>query len=260
MVKAITATYRNEILPHFSIEPTSVKTVANSLFAKFKEMNTNALTSTRHLYELMADPIEVLLGGLWSICLAVDTYNVVRSFRNLYTAVRIERLPAESFERINLAIKNAFFHIISFVGTCAYTAHWADKVRIITLGAHAPFAYGLGVGGTLIINTIESGRAFYRLNKEKEASEAEMSLTEREKHKQHFYLSFMKLIGNVCMVAWSVLSIPALVFSISFSPVLMLGLLCMSTSFSVLAYMWECELKKQAASSLVPPSNQPAAA
>ncbi len=221
----------------------------------FKTLNTQARSA---LHPLISNPGEILVGGMWSFFLAIGVASSIDSLRDLYENLTAESTASERFEKIGIAVKRAFVDVIGLAGTCAYTGHWAHEAQLISLPAYAPILRGLGLGSSLIINTIECGSSIYHIHREKEAILTESSAMEREKHKQRLCLYLMKLIGATTMVAWTALGIAALSWGLAMSPILMsalLGASCIS-SFAAFFYEWKLENRPE----LFPIPNWPHAA
>jgi hypothetical protein len=241
MINIASSHLNNEILPFQPEQPPLAQPVEVRIFNQINA-NGRAQKAASSLHPLLANPGEIIVGGMWSFCLVLYATISVDSLYKLYHACTVEHLPSEQFEKIGSAVKEAFVNLIGLAGTGAYTVYWAYEAKLISLGQYAPLFKGFGIGGSLIIGSIESGAAGYNIYKEKEAILAERSPAEREKHKQRLCLALMKLIGNVSMVAWAALGITTIAFGIAFSPILTTTILGIACLFSTAAYFYQWRL------------------
>lgn len=149
------------------------------------------------------DRTEVVIeGGIWGAFWVGGVFFVAESLHKLYAVLTVEHAASEKFEKIGLAVKNAFVDIISLVNSSAHIVSWSDTVEIISLGKYLPFIKNLCFGTSLVINTVEAGADIYTIWSIKEAILAEKLPAKREIHKQFFCHALIKLISNVSMVAW----------------------------------------------------------
>ncbi len=187
-------------------------------------------------------------GGVW----AFSALFTATSLSDLYTALTVEHSASEQFDKIAKAVKTAFLDLVSLFGITAYNAHWAHEVNMISLGQYAPLVKGLGVGASLVINLVEGGISVYKIVNETEALSQEISPEEKTKHKQQLCIAWMKLIGNVCMVAWSVFGIASLAASLVLSPMISSALLVVGCLFLTASFFYQKHIEKTAEPS--PPS------
>jgi hypothetical protein len=173
--------------------------------------------------------------GFWGMCIAFSGMSLYQ----LYKELTIEHPASEKFTKIGKAVKTAFVDLISVGGATAYNIHWAHTVKMISLGQYAPLIKSLGYGSSLIINIVESGWSIYNIAIEKEAILKETSPEQQEKHKQRLFLSLMKLIGNISMIAWTTLGIVTITAGLVVSPILTSPLLLTGCVMSTVAFFYQ---------------------
>jgi hypothetical protein len=185
------------------------------------------------------DPGNFVEGGIWAGFWGLCALFSGISLYELYHALTIEHSASEKFAKIGKVVKTAFVDLVSLGGTTAYNIHWAHEVKILSLGQYAPLIKSFGLGASLIVNIIEGGSSTYNIYAEQEAISKETLPEQREKHKQRLYLSFMKLIGNISIIAWAMLGIAAIAGDLAVSSIVMSTLLMTGCIFPIAAFFYQ---------------------
>src|SRR5579871_1506004 len=183
-----------------------IPSISSSLPSLEQVNSATAAQSSRSLrmginFEPLRNTGNLLMGGFCAGVWGLSVLFSATSLSDLYTALTVEHPASEQFSKIAKAVKTAFLDLVSLFGITAYNAHWAHEVNMISLGQYAPLVKAFGVGASLIINLVEGGLSIYKIVNETEALSQATSPEEKKKHEQHLCVAWMKLIGNVCMVA-----------------------------------------------------------
>lgn len=150
----------------------------------------------------------------------------------------------EKYAKVIAAAKTALVNLFSLGGSIGSLAVWAHESRVFSLGRSVPFVRVCGYGASLAINLLEGAHSIYRIYTEHSAMRKELSLTQRDKHKQRIGLELMRLVKSVSMVAWVVLSAVSFVAGLAVSSILTTSLLALGMIFSVAAYAYQRHIEK----------------
>jgi hypothetical protein len=194
----------------------------------------------------LRDPFNAIVGAIWVGFWGLSALFSGMSLSELYTALTVESPSLEKNAKIAKAAKTAIIDLTSLGGSTAHTVRFADEVKMISLGQYAPLVKALGYGASIVIGLIDGGWSAYNLGIEVDAISKETIPAQREKHKQQFCLSLIKLIGNVCMVAWSTLGIAMVVTTLVVSPTLMTILLIAGCVFPISAFFYQKHIEQAA--------------
>jgi hypothetical protein len=202
---------------------------------------TQAVSQERPLFNLRAlldDPLEIAVGGFWGLWWVADAAISCTNLYELYVAVT--DTASSSVAKIALAVKRAFLSLVSFAWDSTFLASWAHETKIISLGQYAPAFKAFGNAASLVINGIEGACSLHDLvtAHEKAVDEA-LASAEREKNKQRFCWSLIKLAGHVTMVAWAALGITAFALGTVFNPIVTGGILLLGCSLSLVALCYK---------------------
>lgn len=241
----------NSIYSHRAVtfEPFSLATAASDPLQTIAHRSLSVREADTGLAQvglshLLSNPVNLVMGGMWSLFLGVGASLSFDSLRELRRTITVESSTSEYFLKIGLAVKGAFKEVISFAGTCAYTVHWADEIKLISLGSKATLFRCLGYASSLTTSTLEGATAIYNIYLSEQAISTAQTPLEEEKHKQYLNLHFMKLIASVTMIFWASLGIDALAAgaALGLFPMTCLAVSCV---FFFTALSYEKELKNR---------------
>jgi hypothetical protein len=167
------------------------------------------------------------------------------SLYKLYQEWTMEHPAARKFAKICEAVKTAFVDLISLGEATVYSLHWAHQIKVITLGRYAPLFEALRYGSSLMINCIEGGWSIYNITLEKEAILKRRSPKRQVQHRQRCYLFLIKLIGNICMVAWAALEVASFATGFAINSSLASAALSIGCLLSVAAFFYQKHFRLQ---------------
>ncbi len=203
--------------------------------AVFKASQEKPLFNPRALLD---DPLEIVMGGFWGLWWVADA---VFSCTNLYELyVVVSDAAAASVAKVAMAVKKAFISLVSLAWDSTFLASWAHETKIISLGRYAPVVKAFGNAASLVINGVEGACSIYDLvNSHEKAVDETLQPAEREKNKQRFCWSLIKLAGHATMIAWATLGITAFVMGTVFNPIFTGGVLLLGCSLSLIALCYK---------------------
>jgi hypothetical protein len=200
----------------------------------------------------LRDPFNLLEGAIWVGFLGLSLVFSGSSLKELYNELTVESASTEKNAKVRKAVKSAFVDLVSLGGSTIHTLRFASEAKVISLGKYAPVMKVLGFGASLVINLVEGGWDLYNIALENGAMSKARTLAQKEQHKQKLCISLLKLIGNVCMVAWSALGIAAAVAALAVSPALMTILLVAGCVCPITAFFYQQHIEKTATPAPVP--------
>lgn len=208
---------------------------------------TQAVSQEKPLFNLRAlldDPIEIVMGGFWGAWWVADAALSCINLYDLY--VTVTDTACESVEKAVLAAKRAFLSLVSLAWDTTFLASWAHDTKIISLGQYAPAFKAFGNAASLVINGIEGACSVHDLvTAHDKAVDETLTSADREKGKQRFCWSFIKLAGHVTMVAWATLGITAFALGTVFNPIFTGGILLMGCTLSLVALCYKQGIDQQ---------------
>lgn len=145
-------------------------------------------------------------GGWWGL----SAYYASGSVYGLIKTCAREHPLQEKLGKIGSAFKTVFIDLLSLGSSTFYLAKWANDSKVIELGRNLLLVKNLCFVTAVLVNGTEAASDVYHIWVEKEAILSAQSPMEEERHKQLLCHSLMKLIGNICMVAWALLGVAAL--------------------------------------------------
>lgn len=202
---------------------------------------TQAASQERSFFNLRAlldDPLEIAVGGFWGLWWVADAALTCSNLYDLYVAVT--DTASATVGKIALAVKRAFLGLVSFAWDSTFLASWAHDAKVISLGQYAPAFKAFGNAASLVINGIEGVCSLHDLvTAHEKAVDETLGSADREKNKQRFCWSFIKLAGHVTMVAWAALGITAFALGTVFNPIMTGGILLLGCSLSMVALCYK---------------------
>ncbi|MBI2743875.1 MAG: hypothetical protein HYX48_08175 [Chlamydiales bacterium] len=157
---------------------------------------------------------DYLFGSIWILLLVDSLFKLISS---LYRVASGE----EEVGR-DLALTATTFTCIS-----ANSLHWADSVRVISLGAVAPFARAVGYGSSALLSLFAISDALCVLLSES-----------NEAREQEKILALFDLGNRISMFAWSILGIISLFVEEALLPSLSIALFLSSFLFLTASYIY----------------------
>lgn len=219
----------------------------SKLFAKVKSAwtpstpNDTQGISGRQIFNFQAlrnQPEAKIEGAIWGGFFALSLYFAVDSLYDLRRAFHVEYAANEKFEKIGSAVKNAFVDLLTLGGSVAYLGRWADEAKVIFLGRYLlPLSYCC-FGVSIVINAVEAGADLYNILDKREAIKQEISPAHQTMHRHWLRYASLKLVGNISMVAWGILSAAALAGA-AISAQLITTLLVVGFTAAVVAYSYK---------------------
>lgn len=235
--------------PTISTIPKALTSLQQTTSKIFEDVKNSVLSSLRRIqqnldFRPLLEPGNIVEGGLWAGFWGLSALFSGSSLYKLYRELTVEHPASDQFVKIGKAVKAAFIDLLSLGSATAYNARWAHDAKVLNLGRYAPLIKGLGYGASLVLNAVEGGCAIYNIYTEGEAILKETSPLQQYKHKQQLFLSLIKLIGNVCMVAWTVLCIIPLGLGVAVNPLYTSVLLGFGCILPVAAFFYQRHIEK----------------
>jgi hypothetical protein len=245
MISSINSMRLPSSLPMLFPSASPLRQTTSKVFERMKDSGRPQVNNLQSInFQPLLSSGNFIEAGVWAGFWGLSILFSAMSLRNLHKVLTIEHPASEKFSKISEAVKEVFVKLVSLGGATAHNIHWWHEIKVLSLGKYAPLVKGLGFGASLVISLVEGGWSINAIYVGKKALLQAISPIEREKHKQQIYISLVKVIGNINMIAWTVLGIAAITSGIAVSSILMTPLLIVGCACPIGAYFYQKHIEK----------------